>query len=519
MFKKRSTVCLSLALLTLTSTLFAASASSAVKKDLVLNKINTQYRFTYEQVSMPNNEKDMGLLGINYLFNLTKWGYLGFGGYAVVSGKRGGLFVLGAEAGLKHRLYKRLFANAGVFLGGGGGHSSLVGGGMMVRPHVGLSLHFKHVDVGVQYSKVHFTRGSINSNQVGLSVSLPSSLLYAPADASDYRIDSLKNIRYNFPGFWDFDRNFVSAIEQTYFQKNGAKNTLGKVSDAPMSLVGVRFGHFITPRTYLFLKLAGAFSGDNNGYMDVLGGLGYRYPFARRFTISAQLAAGAGGGGNTRVGGGIEVAPSINLGYQFTPHWGVGLAGGYIKAIDDDFSAATLNVEITYAMLLASASDHALSPTKGSYAFHTWHVHLLNQTYLRPQRISSRSHQDVQLIGAKFDTMITRHIYLVGQGTSAYLGNSGGYASGLFGAGIQGTASLWGHVSPLAEILVGAGGGGGLPVSGGLLVQPQVGLNYYFSRYLGVQATVGQVIAPQGDLDTTVLGASLTWHFSTLQNR
>ena len=136
-------------------------------------------RFSFELVNMPDNkERKMGLVGVNYLLDFNEWFYGGVAGYGAASGERGGLFVLGFEAGVKHQLFSHFIGNAGIYAGGGGGRTSLVGGGLMLRPHAGIAYDFDYFQLGLDLSKVRFPDGAINSTQVALNLTIPTSVTY-----------------------------------------------------------------------------------------------------------------------------------------------------------------------------------------------------------------------------------------------------------------------------------------------------------------------------------------------------
>jgi hypothetical protein len=64
------------------------------------------------------------------------------------------------------------------------------------------------------------------------------------------------------------------------------------------------------------------------------------------------------------------------------------------------------------------------------------------------------------------------------------------------------------------EAMLGAAGGGGLAVGGGLVRQLNAGVGYRLSKSLSVMTTVGQMAALRGDFKTKVLGVSLGYQFT-----
>jgi hypothetical protein len=125
-------------------------------------------RLGYETVQLPGDEQ-MGLLGTSYLVEVARGLCLGPGVYSAVSGQRGGLFVVGAEAAVCTQLYGPIHLQAGLYVGGGGGGAAPVGGGLMLRPHIDLLWDFgSGYRAGVSWASVHFPSGQIDSQQFGL---------------------------------------------------------------------------------------------------------------------------------------------------------------------------------------------------------------------------------------------------------------------------------------------------------------------------------------------------------------
>ena len=103
--------------------------------------------------------------------------------------------------------------------------------------------------------------------------------------------------------------------------------------------------------------------------------------------------------------------------------------------------------------------------------------------------------------------------YLTGQGLSAYAGEAGGYSEGHWGVGVF--APKWKNWQLYGEMLIGAGGGGGVDSGNALLYKPSVGLEYNLSKDFSLQTGIGKVISNNGNLDANILDASLVWRFGS----
>ena len=103
--------------------------------------------------------------------------------------------------------------------------------------------------------------------------------------------------------------------------------------------------------------------------------------------------------------------------------------------------------------------------------------------------------------------------YLTGQGLSAYGGGAGDYSEGHWGVGVL--SSSWKNWQLYGEVLIGAGGGGGVDSGSALLYKPSVGLEYNLNSDLSLLTGIGKVISREGNLDANTLEVSLVWRFGT----
>ena len=63
------------------------------------------------------------------------------------------------------------------------------------------------------------------------------------------------------------------------------------------------------------------------------------------------------------------------------------------------------------------------------------------------------------------------------------------------------------------EMLIGAGGGGGVDSGSALLYKPSIGLEYNLSDDFSLQTGIGKVISKEGNLNANTLDVSLVWRF------
>jgi len=479
------------------------------------------FRLSFDnQIQMPNQITDMGLAGFDYFANVTPNIYAGFGGYGSVTGTQGGLFTVGVEGGFQHELLPHWWSDIGFFIGGGGGKASLTGGGLMIRPHAGIAYDMTWAKLGVFYSYIDFPNGQIRSQQYGLNLDIPMSLSYlSPHDNLAGSTFDITQIRTKLNQYIGFQRNDFALYLQAYRQRSGTKNTAGSIQDQTMGLVGAELDHYFTDkRLFWWLKTSGAFSGIPNGYMDVVGGLGYQIPLGTsQLSLKPQFGLGAGGGGLVETGGGFLVNPLLGIEWAATPAFSFRVSSGYLWAPQGELSAVPLTGELICHLDMATKHWHPIPLSFNHYYIQGWRFQILNQTYTHPQRSLNSVTSPIELIGIQVDQLFTPWFYLSYQAAGAYSGfHAGGYATGMIGAGVQSKHMMNNRIQLFTTLFLGAGGGGGLALAGGALIEPLVGIRYAFTPLISAQASVGELKALRDNLNTPIVNLGLAMRFDTL---
>ena len=80
----------------------------------------------------------MGLYGIGAYERFNPWLYGGITAYGAATGRRGGFFTGGYTLGIESQLTDNLILDVGSYAGAGGGGAAADGGGLHIRPHIGL---------------------------------------------------------------------------------------------------------------------------------------------------------------------------------------------------------------------------------------------------------------------------------------------------------------------------------------------------------------------------------------------
>ncbi len=471
---------------------------------------------------MPNDIPAMGLLSLDYFADITPSIYAGFGGNGSLTGTQGGLFTVGVGGGLHREIIPHWWGDIGMFVGGGGGKASLTGGGLMIQPHAGVQYGFPWGRVGAYYSYISFPSGEIHSQQLGVNLDLPLEISYLnPHDSQVGTLVDLDDIQVSLNKFISFQHNDFALLVQGYYQRPGTLNVINQVQDSTMGLVGAELDHYISDNLFWWFKTSGAFSGIPNGYMDVLGGLGYHLPLIGNLSLVPQFGLGAGGGGLVETGGGFLVNPLLGLEWGVIPSLSLRVSSGYIWAPDGELSVVPVTGELIFHLDIAAESLKPVQLLPNSYSIQGWRFQFLNQTYFNPQRTFDDTTTPIEMIGVQIDQLFNPWFFMSYQAAGAYSGyHAGGYATGMIGPGLQ-TPTYFNHLQFFTEVLVGAGGGGGLALSGGSIIEPLAGVRYSFTPCIGVQASGGILKALNDDLNTPILNVGLTLRFDTLnqQNR
>ena len=473
---------------------------------------NRILRFSFEEIDMPDAGEHMGLYSIGAYDRLNPWLYGGITLYGAASGQRGGFFTGGYTLGVEHWLTEKLILDAGGYVGAGGGGAAAQGGGLHIRPHVGIKYDFSWSTLGLNYTYVDFPNGNISSDAVALSLDFPfSSPIFNWEDdglnVTDYFGSDLKNMSRH--------RSHISARARAYSPASASKTTTGRSLDNSLGLVGVEYSYFLDEYWFATFETAGAISGGVGGYAELLAGLGYRLPLTKndRWALLPALTIGGAGGGAVETGGGFVARTNLGLEYRLSPYLSLIIDGGYLTAPGGNFDTSYAGFNLAYVME-NFAKDQKGFPITETEPIKTtkWRFRPAHQWYFDAQRREGSS-RDMQLLGGKIDWIGGDWWYLTGQGLSAYAGGAGGYSEGHWGIGIF--SPSWNNWQLYGEMLIGAGGGGGVDSGSALLYKPSLGLEYELNKDFSIQTGIGKVISKNGNLDANTLEASLVWRFGT----
>ena len=473
---------------------------------------NRTLRFSFEEIDMPDQGENMGLYGMGAYDRLNPWLYGGITLYGAASGRRGGFFTGGYTLGVERELTDSLLLDAGGYIGAGGGGSAAQGGGLHIRPHIGLKYDFGWNTLGLNYVYVDFPNGDISSDAIALSLEFPFS-----SPIFNWESDG-QTVVDHFGAEWrnvSRHRSHLAARVRSYYPDSGSKKTTGESLDESLGLVGVEYSYFFDENFFATFETAGAVSGGVGGYAELLAGLGYRLPLTKddRLALLPSVTIGGAGGGEVETGGGFVTRANFGLEYRLSPQISLIMDGGYFTAPDGDYDTSYAGLNLAYVME-TFAQDQKGTLLKETEIIQTtkWRFRPAHQWYFEAQRRGGSS-KDMQLLGGKLDWMGGDWWYLTGQALSAYEGGAGGYSEGHWGVGVF--SPSWNSWQLYGEMLIGAGGGGGVDSGSALLYKPSVGLEYKLNEDFSFQTGIGKVISNNGNLDANTLEAVLVWRFGT----
>ncbi len=473
---------------------------------------NRILRFSFEEINMPDAGERLGLYGIGAYDLLNPWLYGGITAYGAASGSRGGFFTGGYTLGVESILSNNWILDAGVYAGAGGGGSAAQGGGLMIRPHIGFKYDSNWGVIGLNYTYVDFPNGDISSDAIALSLDIPFSSLIR-----NWEDNELTAVEY-FGADWinvSRHRSHLAARVRAYSPGSGSRTTSNGSLNDSLGLVGVDYTYFLDKNWFTTFETAGAVSGGVGGYAELLAGVGYRLPLTKddRLALLPAITIGGAGGGGVETGGGFVARANLGLEYQLSPNLSLIMDGGYLTAPDGNFDTSYVGFNLAYIME-TFARDQKGSPLIKTELIQTtkWRFRPANQWYFDAQRKGGSS-RDMQLLGGKIDWLGGDWWYLTGQGLSAYAGGAGGYSEGHWGVGVY--APTWNNFQLYGEMLIGAGGGGGVDSGSALLYKPSIGIEYNLNKDFSLQTGIGKVISENGNLDANFLEAIVVWRFGT----
>ena len=265
--------------------------------------------------------------------------------YGAVVGNWGGFITLGLAGELQTRIAPNWRLHSGVFLGAGGGQSASaqVGGGFMFRGDAGITYETgRYGNIGIGVSYVTFPTGNIRSTQPYLLYEYPfdsflgSGWTESPASNGAGGSRTVPSQRKEF-----------SLVALDYQIPGSVRKVDGSAQPSSLQLLGAQWTSYLDPNWFLTVEAAGAMGGNNNGYMQILAGGGYRFPITQSTAVKLWAVTGTGGGGGVDTGGGFLVAGGLSLSQELSRSNVLEFSVGAIDAPQASFRALLLGLKFT----------------------------------------------------------------------------------------------------------------------------------------------------------------------------
>ncbi|MFT6450978.1 MAG: hypothetical protein ACJA06_000458 [Halocynthiibacter sp.] len=389
--------------------------------------------------------------------------------YSAATGDGGGLFIGGVELAKRWAIGRNTLEFSG-FIGGGGGAAQVSGDGMMLRGAASLY---------VPIAKDFTAYGGIGYVHVtGSAISTPS-----------FNFGITRAIRLSLSGPNGFPATGGTSFRAIKphlraFIPLGSKNRSGARKLNTMYLPGAELTFGRVGKAETFITASGAAAGDGEGFAEWQ--LGRRW-HAQIGPIRAfgEASAGFAGGGDVDTGGGIVVSAgggfAVPLGRAFELEFG---ATG-IAAVEGGFAAVSPFLRGSFAF----GGTRGRAPSKPS---RKWQIStgLTAQIPHTGYRKAGKSDAIMPvLIETNIDIFLTERLYFMGSAQTVMLGDAGGYAVGLMGAGYELPLSRNWYLS--GELHVGAAGGGGVQTLGGLMAGGRLELDYALPSGVRISGGIG----------------------------
>ncbi|GKY87291.1 hypothetical protein STA1M1_11600 [Sinisalibacter aestuarii] len=465
---------------TAAGTAMAEDLDVRVGVDYLLRRQSTVTAFQYSTVT-----KDIG-----------DGFHIGQSVYSAAWGDAGGLFIGGFDAFKRFQITDTTSIDVGGFVGGGGGAIVVVGDGLMTKPQVTINQAFASgfmAHLGVGWTRV-----------TGSPIDTPS-LTFAVSRRIGTALDIGHSNARPAAGVVIAS---VSGMGRYYYPMSSSRRNGAGVMN-PMYLVGAEFTFRDLSMDHweFFFSAMGAGYGDGSGYAEWLAGPRYyTNPFlGGRVRGFADVGAGFAGGGDVDTGGGLMVAASAGVDVSLFRglHVETGVMG--IGAPTGDFRAASAFVRGAFRF-----DDPASNVTgvDGGPAHHWRFSTGLSYQFSHPG-FRAPGHKftgsDPVLVETGADLFFGDRFYVNGGGYTVVDGNSGGFAMGTVGIGLE--FPLGDRVSVAGEVFGGAAAGGGINTSGGLIYGAKAELDYKVSDSFTLSGGVGKWYSLGGAQPVTLHGA------------
>ncbi|MBI3790015.1 MAG: hypothetical protein HY275_03960 [Gemmatimonadetes bacterium] len=448
---------------------------------------------SFEEMRFATGEP-LDLLGTRYQVAVGDDGWMvGPGLLSAMGGRRAGLFVIGAEAGFARAVARALTLEAGVFVGGGGGGSARVQGGLFVRPHVGLRVSAGSVAIDLGVSHLQVARDAASSTQLTAGLAVP--LAFRTVAARDLELPHVAEA----PTGMGFD--VVEPLVLVYRPLGDNRGVSGVPLPDRFGLVGIRAEHAFTPALGVGVEGAGAATGGIAGYAEFGAHGWWRVSVLDdRGAVGVRAGVALAGGGDVRTG--LVAKGALTTSLALTDALALRVEEGYLTAVGAPFEAISASFGIAWTLDAPVRDASPRAPVRTDW--------LLGLQQYAAARVGGAA-SPLTVVALHVNRFVSDAVYLTGQAHGALAGSAGGYSVGLVGAGAE--RAFGAGWSANLEGSLGAAGGGGVNTGGGALAQLLGAVAYEVTPGVRLRAGVGRTRSMSGALDATTTDVALAWTF------
>lgn len=506
---------------------FLITAHISISQENYLQKsdiktFNNNIRLNFIDVQLKNDPYAtydlapyMGLIGLNYNYEINKYLYGQLGMHAAITGDQGGLFTLGAGIGVSLPVYKNLFFDSNFHFGGGGGYRILVNGGGMIYSNLGFKYKFKNFSLGLQYGYLDFFTGLIRDENFSIFVEIPTKITYLGYKSANSKYKFKKDSKKT----WSKEgvKNVQQVTFDFFFPVGNSRTDSFQGNQSirqTLYIIGFEYQKYINQNTFLYAHVDTMYKGLLSGFMDMFFGAGYNFVNTEYVNFFAKFGAGAAGGRIFQEGG-ATIYPNAGFDVRLSNKIGLSFHGGYHRAVNGTFEAYTAGASLKYYGLSGGTYNPKTKKEFDYIKTQGVQLSVQNQTYFDVAKFGIPS-SDLQLIGIKINYDLTNKIYISGESGFAYLGKSGGYAHGLFGLGLKSNKFFNDKISFFGEGNFGVAGGGRVDSGEGVVIRPTLGTYYHINDDFAINLTGAWLYTPFGNVSSPNLNIGITYGLSIL---
>ena len=273
--------------------------------------------------------------------------------------------------------------------------------------------------------------------------------------------------------------------------------------DESMGMLGASYLFEIAPGLYFGPSAYGAVSGKRGGFFTGGGELAYRAPLFSRLEIEAGIYVGGGGGALALVGSGLMLRPHVDLTWNFGSVR-AGISASSVRFPDGDIDSNQIGLVLAFDdRFFYTAPDKVGEAVtvehRGGVGFDR--IALYAGTYRPRPGIEDNAGAamgNIGLAGFRAEQSFGDRYRWGIEAAGAAKGSADGYAEVLGTLAVE-VPEFPDYFSAGARLALGMGGGGSVPVGGGLLAKASAYGSLRLSSDYYVTLEGGYVMAPNGD--------------------